>query len=283
VPAAETAWAQGDPNDPDICADLWEEIGLPSVAEDVDVAVDTVCHEGYITAHNAATKTPDWVIEHLTREIVEGDEKRPKVSFKTEPSLPDGTPRAGNTDYTNSGYDRGHQAPSDDFGSSRELMVDTFFYSNAVPQVGPGFNQLQWRDFEALVNKLAINRGELFVITGPVYQKDEAVNISADFDACGTETSVEPIEDQTIGSEVAVPGALFKIIYDPRLGRVNAYVMPNIDHRPLQDEPELIDYLKRYKVGVNTVRALTGYRFFDAFSSRKRNRLESKCGPMMLH
>jgi DNA/RNA endonuclease G (NUC1) len=37
-------------------------------------------------------------------------------------------------------------------------MEETFFYTNVVPQVGKGFNRGIWKQLEALVRKLAIDR-----------------------------------------------------------------------------------------------------------------------------
>lgn len=105
---AGPVWAQADPNDPESCAELWEAIGLPNAADDADIDVVPVCHTAFVLAHNSSTKTPDWVIERLTREIADGTATRPSVKFKPETDLLDGTPRAADSDYSNSGFDRGH-------------------------------------------------------------------------------------------------------------------------------------------------------------------------------
>jgi hypothetical protein len=63
-PGTRTALAQSDPNDPETCTELWQEIGFPSIDEGADVDFVIVCHAGYVLAHNNRTKTPDWVIEH---------------------------------------------------------------------------------------------------------------------------------------------------------------------------------------------------------------------------
>ena len=115
---------------------------------------------------------------------------------------------SSNDDYKNSGFDRGHQAPSNDFKSSPKLMEDTFFYTNVVPQVGKGFNQGIWKQHEALARKLAIDRDEIYVITGPVYQEKKPIRIRADADACGTELNLKPLKKGSIGSDVAIPAAL---------------------------------------------------------------------------
>lgn len=281
---ASSALAQDDPNDPQTCSGLWAATGLPTPDDDAGFEVIPVCHAGYVLAHNSRTKTPDWVIERLTREIADGTATRPSVKFRQEPNLPASAPGAVDSDYAGSGFDRGHQAPSADFKSSADLMADTFFLSNAVPQEGRGFNQGIWRELEALVRDIAINRGELYVITGPVYQEARAIRIGADRDACGTAVAVEPLEAKTIGaSRVAVPAALYKIVFDPVLGRLNAYLLANVDHRALQGADEDVDYLEAHRVGLGTVERLTGWQFFAAFGERQRRILLNECAATMLH
>ena len=216
------------------CGEIWDVVGLPETASDVKPA-DVVCHLGYVLGHDGDTRTPDWVIEHLTKAIAKGKKTRPDTGFQSEDpaKLPPGTGLAVDSDYTKSGYDRGHQAPSNDFKSSVKLMEDTFFLSNAVPQVGLGFNRGIGKYLEALVAKLAINRGEIYVITGPVYRQKTTLRVRPDADACGASFELKNPPDAKIGTGVVVPIALYKIIYDPALGRVNAYLLPNRDHRKI--------------------------------------------------
>lgn len=191
--------------------------------------------------------------------------------------------RGHNADYERSGFDRGHQAPSNDFKSLTELMQDTFFYSNVVPQVGKGFNRGIRKQLEALVRQLAISRGEIFVITGPVYQEGKVVKIRDDADACGTKLKLRKLPKSAIGGNVAVPAALYKIIYDPKSNRLNAYVLPNIDHREVQNTGRDLDYLQRYRVGLGTVEKLTGLSFMTALDKRMHRKLDRECPDTMLH
>jgi len=272
-------------NDPESCAAIWQAVGVPEQAEDAPDPVIAVCHLGYIAGHDSTTKTPDWVVEHLTSAIVQGKNTRPGSGFSAEPNLPTGTPRAVDDDYKNNGggYDRGHQAPSNDFKSSADMMADTFYFSNVVPQIGLGFNRGIWKDLEALVAKLAINRGDLYVITGPVEQRKKAVAIKASADGCGNALTIPEPPEKSIGADVAVPAALYKIVYDPGLGRLNAFVLPNLDHTALQDTTRDLDYLVRYRVGLGTVEKLTGLTFMTALDDRERRILEQGCPATMLH
>jgi DNA/RNA endonuclease G (NUC1) len=153
-----------------------------------------------------------------------------------------------------------------------------------------------WSSLEGLVQTLATARAELFVITGPVYQGRTIVKVSRKSDACKSEFDLARPDEPAIcpahnrdpktkcDTGVAVPAALFKIIYDPgQGGRVNAYLLPNLDHRPLKQQTKTLDYLRGFQVGVNTIEDLTGYKFFGALPARKQLQLKESCGATMLH
>src|ERR1700759_1553743 len=131
-------------NDPDTCKELWEKIGLPKSSDDLDSTY--VCHTRYFLLHNNEAKTPYWVIEPLNKKQVSGKNTPPGTKFSAEENVCDAA-QAQDGDYTKSTYDRGHQAASADFISSKDLMVESFILSNAVPQQGLGFNRGIWKQF----------------------------------------------------------------------------------------------------------------------------------------
>jgi DNA/RNA endonuclease G (NUC1) len=287
--------AQQNPTDPNSCSSIWSDIGLPVSSSANDEDHTSICHDGYITGHNSRTKTPDWVIERLTSDLVKKLFGRPGVKFRADSALGD-KPKAVPDDYDKSGYAIGHQAPSADFSGREQFMRDTFFLSNAVPQEGIGFNTGVWSGLERLVRTLAEQRSPLFVITGPVYQQRKAITVTRKSDACRNEITLAPLDNQSVcpahnenanakcEAGVAVPAALYKIIYDPgQGGRVNAYLLPNVNHIPLKHSEKTLEYLKRFQVAVSTVEELTGYQFLTALPRRKQMQLKESCGATMLH
>jgi hypothetical protein len=64
----------------------WEEIGLPSIPEDSAEVPVALCHKAYIIGHSTMHRTPDWVIEHLTRAIAKGSNSRPGNSLASSHS-----------------------------------------------------------------------------------------------------------------------------------------------------------------------------------------------------
>ena len=228
-------------NDPESCRALWEKIGLPVSDANNDATI--VCHTRYVLLHNNENKTPDWVIEPLTKKQVSGTFTRPEgKKFSSEKRVCPPA-RAKDDDYAGSKLDRGHQAASADFSSSGDLMDESFILSNAVPQVGLGFNRGIWKEFEMLVRKLTKDRGELYVITGPIYPDEQGKipDITTKNNACKNDIQFAAPKKAAICDEndkdpkkkcdagVAVPVGLFKIFYDPPEARQRLCAA---EHRP---------------------------------------------------
>lgn len=57
-----------------------------------------------------------------------------------------------------------------------------------VPQVGKGMNQGIWKDLEEKVRRWALDRGELYIYTGPIYANSAPKTIGANKIAVPTHT-----------------------------------------------------------------------------------------------
>jgi len=95
----------------------YSKLGVPVASGEI------LCRRGYLLAHDPVRKTPVWVIEHLTTEKASGSLPR-KDAFKADPNLVKGK-RAELADYSNSGYDKGHMAPSADMAWDEEAMAES--------------------------------------------------------------------------------------------------------------------------------------------------------------
>lgn len=105
---------------------------------------------------------PNWVSWNLTSADV-GLSGR--SSFIEDDTLPSGFYRVKTTDYSGSGYDRGHLCPSADRTSSTANNQPTFYMSNMAPQT-PDNNQGVWADFESHCRSLASAGNELLITAG---------------------------------------------------------------------------------------------------------------------
>jgi endonuclease G, mitochondrial len=165
-----------------------------------------LCYEQFAILHSGVVRTPLWSAEHLTRDQVEAAEQLKRRSrFHHEARLPP-EDRAELADYARSGYDRGHMSPSGDMATPT-AQYQSFSLANMIPQ-HPCNNEVLWEGIESAVRDLASAEGEIYVVTGPIYE--------------GTDIPF-------LNGRVGVPSRIYKAVHDPARRAAAAYVTPNAD------------------------------------------------------
>jgi endonuclease G, mitochondrial len=116
-------------------------------------------------SYNCAKGRPNWVSWNLNKTHF-GDAPR-ATSFTSDATLPAGCYRVVTSDYTNSGYDRGHQVRSEERTWDITDNKSTFLMTNIVPQYHD-LNAGPWLSFEYYLQNLAqTGNKEIYVISGP--------------------------------------------------------------------------------------------------------------------
>lgn len=188
-----------------------------------------LCKMNYAVIHRCEVKAPVAVFEHLTPMSITGKFRR-RDDFRADPNVSEEC-RAKLDDYAGQPYDRGHMAPAGNNTQSKEIMSESFFLSNMIPQV-PNNNRGIWKQIETHERLLAMKKGDWYIISGGIY--DDGY--------------------KTIGDgRVGVPTRLYKIIYDKKSKIVWAYLMPN-EALPVADLP-------KYKTTVAKIQEATGMVF----------------------
>lgn len=194
-----------------------------------------LCFDAFAVLHSAATRTPLYAAEHLTADRIEAARGIPRTGdFHAEPALPPNE-RADLADYARSGFDRGHMAPSGDMPDTA-AQQESFTLANMVPQA-PNLNRGVWEGIESAVRTLAVRRGELYVVTGPIFQGDQLA---------------------TVG-RVVVPTHVFKAVLDPGRRSAAAYLAANADDAEWRP------------ISITTLAALSGLDVFPGLSPRARS------------
>ena len=227
-----TAWA--NPID-DKCP---QHVLLGAPVSKIKQNTQYVCKINYAIHYRYDTKTAEYVAEHVTLEGTTGTFKR-KDDFRPDPAIPQ--PHAATLkDYAGHPYDRGHLAPAGNNTQSEQVMSESFFLSNMVPQV-PNHNRGIWKQLETFVREWVVYNGmDLYVITGTVYNK----------------------EFKTIGEgRVGVPDQLWKVIIDRKEGKAIAFIFPNTA-LPVEDLP-------KYATTVSAVEKITGINFMPKLPKEK--------------
>lgn len=203
----------------------------------------------YVLSYNDSTKNPNWVCWNLTASDVGATER--DTSFEPDPGLPRGFYRVKSSDYTRSGFDRGHMCASKDRSDTAENNNILFYMTNIVPQA-PKCNQQSWKDLEEHCRALAMRGNELYIACGPHGQG-----------GTGELDNVE-VRRETIGKAhpITVPAAVWKVVL----------VLPSKDAVPTRDARAIAVWMpneqsttarwERYVVSVAEVENRTGYKFF---------------------
>jgi endonuclease G len=114
-------------------------------------------------SYNSERGTLNWTAWKTTEADLGDKVGRP--DFRPDSRLPAGLKHIISTDYSGSGYDRGHMLPAADRFGNLELLDDTFLMTNIVPQ-SRSLNQYPWQNLESYV-RAQVRRGfDAFQIAG---------------------------------------------------------------------------------------------------------------------
>ena len=210
----------------------------------IDKQDQIIKHQYYTISYSPKYKEAVWVGYHLSLNMIKGKAKRPKY-FSTDPLLI--YTSAQNSDYSKSGYDKGHLCPAADMKFSQSAMDETFYLSNVSPQRAD-LNRKEWNDLEILVRSwLSTIDSDLFIFTGTLFDKSNT----------------------TIGDDkIAVPYAFYKIVYDYKASneKMIAFILPN---------KECSKHLTKYVVPVDSIEKLTNIDFFPKVDIALQAKLET--------
>lgn len=217
------------------------EKGTPNNSDQV------LCRDGYAVGYNYQNKVSNWVAYHITKESVNTFYKRSN-NFRIDKELPTSF-RATSNDYSKTGYDRGHLAPSGTMDISKESMQQSFLMSNMAPQL-PGFNRGGWKGLEEKVREWANTYNELYVVSGPIWDGSESY----------------------IGNGVYVPKRFYKVILDPNYNEAIAFILP---HRKISSSE-----LSSFITTVDKVEQATQIDFFSELPDDVEDKVEAQVWDM---
>lgn len=210
--------------------------------------------QAFVLSYSPERRVPNWVAWQLDRKHL-GHVRR-KNDFRADLALPARFYRVKDSDYSHSGYDRGHLCPSADRQDSAEDNSRTFLFTNIAPQLHE-LNAGPWEQLERYARQRVQHGALLYVVAGGVFNAPTA----------------------TIGNGVAVPAESFKIIVvlkqEQGPGDVDentevlAVSMPN--QRGVGDH-EWTEFV----TSVDAIEQRTGYDFLNAVPERVQRVIEAR-------
>ena len=198
----------------------------------------------YSMSYSRDNGGPNWVSWHLDSSWL-GSAPR-QDDFRADTTLPAGWYRVQATDFSGSGFDRGHMCPSADRTITVTANSATFLMTNMIPQL-PANNQGVWANLESYSRTLVSQGNELYIISGG-----------------------QGLQFFIANGHVAVPAQTWKVIIVLPVGsndvsrvttstRTIAVVIPN--------SGTINSDWRTYRVSVDQVEAITGFDFFSNVSS----------------
>lgn len=159
-----------------------------------------VCYQTFCSVGSQATLGTVWTAEHLTADQVNSARgaDRNSLTFFPDPHIP-ASASATLSDYTRTGYDKGHMAPWADNADR-----NSFSFINVLPQNRDN-NRRLWEGVETTVRNIALYYGEVYVVSGPIF-----------------EGNIEKMRHR-----IAIPTGFYKAIYVPSLHLEGAYIVRN--------------------------------------------------------
>ena len=218
----------------------------------------------YVMSYHRDRGIPNWVSWHLDTTWL-GEAPR-QDDFRNDPSLPAGWYQVQATDYSGSGFDRGHHTPSADRTITVPDNSATFFMTNMMPQA-PNNNQGPWEELESYCRTLVNQGNELYIIAGGAGQGGSGSN-------GGTTNTVA-------AGHVVVPAVTWKVIIVLPVGandvdrvfkttRTIAVIMPNTQAIGINTP------WRNFRTSVDRVEGLTGLNFFSNVRPQIQNLIERK-------
>lgn len=209
----------------------------------------------YSLSYNRSRATANWVAWRLDNSWIGTADRQD--DFRPDESLPAGWYRVLDTDYSGSGYDRGHMTPSGDRTRTIPDNSATFLMTNIVPQLAAN-NQGPWNDFENYLRSLAQAGQEIYIVSG----------VAGDI-------------GRIAQGKIVVPAVTWKVVLvlpngNDDLQRINkgtrafGIIVPN------QPPLNINSPWRNFRVTVNEVEYLTGYDFFSSVPKNTQELIERK-------
>lgn len=206
----------------------------------------------YVISYNRDYGRPNWVSWHLDTSWL-GTTPRQDY-FRPDTTLPAGWYQVKPSDYTGSGYDRGHMCPSGDRTKTIPDNSATFLMTNILAQA-PTNNQQTWANMENYLRTLTTAGNELYIIAGGY-----------------------GVSGYIASGNVAVPTYTWKVVLVLPSGtndvsrvttstRLIAVFIPNNN--------SIVTDWKQYRVSTDYVEATTGDDFFSNVADSVENTIEA--------
>ncbi|PCJ22265.1 MAG: DNA/RNA endonuclease G [Gammaproteobacteria bacterium] len=210
----------------------------------------------YCVGYSYYFRQAKWALELVDPDKEDMTTVERNNSFRPDYRIPTNF-RTSLSDYSKSGYDRGHLVASANQNDKEIQNSETFLLSNMSPQA-PQFNRQIWRNLESAVRKLDENKKVLktFVISGPIFSWLQKTNKIG--------------EQDSNGISVPVPSHFYKcILTEEKTGRFKMWAF-EMENKRLDGE------LKDYQVSTAHIEQRAGLLIWEDLKGAPIDREKKK-------
>ena len=177
----------------------------------------------------------------------------PKIDQKYQVNLTSGS--------YNDGYSRGHMIPNASRNGNSTMQSQTFYVTNAVPQIQDNFNGGIWQKLEAALQSIG-NSEEIYIVTGVAFSK------------VGENKTVKyTTAKKDSGKQVPVPNYFYKVVLKVEKSGSSVTSASAIgfwfEHKTYSDN------YANYAVSVDQIEQWTGFDFFVNLPDSVENAAET--------
>lgn len=206
-----------------------------------------IWHKRYTISFNKKYRIPNWVAWELTYEHTLGNVSRDGRTFIPDMNIANSPIHS---DYTDSGYTRGHMCPAGDNKWDSQAYNESFYMTNVCPQKYE-LNSGKWKSLEERCQTTwSKDYGKIYIVCGPIIPKNNKRYIR--------------------DTKILIPNLFFKAIL--RETNVNkkihyeaiGYIMTQKDQH----------YMNKCIYTVNEIEVLTGLDLFHNLDDRIEEQVE---------
>ena len=137
---------------------------LPAYSNSTSKHEQIIEYERYTVSYNKKHRIPNWVAWELTYNQTMGPSKGNLLFLKDESV--DNCPSP--TEYTNSGYSRGHMCPKADNKWDDKAYKESFYMTNVCPQKYEELNNSTWKVLEDRCRIWCKDYDKIYIVCGPI-------------------------------------------------------------------------------------------------------------------
>lgn len=215
-------------------------------ANAIECTVEYGGERNYTIYYDKSTYTSMWVAYPLESKHM-GSLSRPN-DWDYNPYISESYQVNLSSTYEGSTYRRGHLIPNASRNGIKGMQLQTFYFTNSVPQVQTRFNDGIWNNLEQAVQSIGESE-KIYVTTGVAFKK------------VGESKSISYIKSGSDSKNVPIPNYFYKVVLKVKTNGAGTVTSASTIGFWFENK-EYSDKFYNYTCTVDQIEQWTGFDFF---------------------